>query len=371
MATLAGNVGLKISSRLLIPWISKNNAISCVKGRDYSSSFPVRYVPKKSVKIKESENSVPVKGLERNELCKQPDASGLRTEVSNSGRDVKKPLEIYEQKKSVPLNGLQRNELQKQSDASELRTEASKSGRDVKTSFASHKKFQNHNQMANNNKLLDAAKQEFGEEISCEHGLFKESEVFEEPQEVAEEMKILQQKDFYLQAAKARQDAENLAVKLLATRAFTAVEMRKKLNGKKFPSHVIEAVITDFQSRGLINDSLYAESYSRSRWSSASWGPRRIKQALFKKGISQTDAKKAVNLVFRDGESDEDQESKLGMSKHSIDHLFVQASKQWLRSQGAPKETRKSRIIHWLQYRGFNWCVTSFILKKLESQYPS
>lgn len=31
-------------------------------------------------------------------------------------------------------------------------------------------------------------------------------------------MKILQQKDFYLQAAKARQDAENLAVKLLATR---------------------------------------------------------------------------------------------------------------------------------------------------------
>lgn len=59
---------------------------------------------------------------------------------------------------------------------------------------------------------------EFGEEISCEHGLFEESEVFEEPQEVAEEMKILQQKDFYLQAAKARQDAENLAVKLLATR---------------------------------------------------------------------------------------------------------------------------------------------------------
>lgn len=33
------------------------------------------------------------------------------------------------------------------------------------------------------------------------------------------------------------------------SRAFTAVEMRKKLNGKKFPSHVIEAVITDFQSR--------------------------------------------------------------------------------------------------------------------------
>lgn len=104
--------------------ISKNNAISCVKGRDYSSSFPVRYVPKKSVKIKESENSVPVKGLERNELRKQPDASGLRTEVSNSGRDVK-------------------------------------------TSFASHKKFQNHNRMTKNNILLDAAKQGIMFSLAC------------------------------------------------------------------------------------------------------------------------------------------------------------------------------------------------------------
>lgn len=166
MATLAGNVGLKISCRLefrglFIPWISKNNAILCVKGRDYSSSFPVRYVPKKSVKIKESENSVPVKGLERNEPRKKPDASGLRTEVSNSGRDVKKPLKIYELKNSVPANGLQRNELQKQSEASELRIDVSNSGRDVNTSFASDKKFQNHNRMTNNNILLDAAKQVF------------------------------------------------------------------------------------------------------------------------------------------------------------------------------------------------------------------
>lgn len=30
--------------------------------------------------------------------------------------------------------------------------------------------------------------------------------------------------------------------------------------------------------RGLINDSLYAETFSRSRWSSSSWGPKRIKQ---------------------------------------------------------------------------------------------
>jgi hypothetical protein len=31
--------------------------------------------------------------------------------------------------------------------------------------------------------------------------------------------------------------------------------------------------------RGLLNDGFYAESFSRSRWMSSTWGPRRIKQA--------------------------------------------------------------------------------------------
>lgn len=100
-------------------------------------------------------------------------------------------------------------------------------------------------------------------------------------------------------------------------RAFTAVELGKKLNGKKFPPNIIKAVITDFRSRylnlrifsfsfvlllgttviisekltwlvltslfflyvrGLINDGLYAEAFSQSRWSSSTWGPGRIKQ---------------------------------------------------------------------------------------------
>lgn len=93
---------------------------------------------------------------------------------------------------------------------------------------------------------------------------------------------------------------------------------------------------------------------------------------MFKKGISESDAKKAIKLVF-EGEADDlndDQESTLGLSKLSMDHLLVQASKQWLRGQDVSKETRKSRIIRWLQYRGFNWGVIGSILKKLESQYP-
>ncbi|EHA8592284.1 putative Regulatory protein recX [Cocos nucifera] len=59
-----------------------------------------------------------------------------------------------------------------------------------------------------------------------------------------------------------------------------------------------------------------------------------------------------------------------GMSKTSMDRLFLQASKQWLRGQSTSLENRKARIIRWLQYRGFGWGVTSTILERLESQYP-
>lgn len=83
------------------------------------------------------------------------------------------------------------------------------------------------------------------------------------------------------------------------------------------------------------------------------------------------DAEKAIKLVFNDAAASGDEESGLGMSKLSMDHLFAQASKQWLRSCGVSRETRKSRIIRWLQYRGFSWSIISFVLKKLESQYPS
>ncbi|KAF8031751.1 hypothetical protein BT93_D0843 [Corymbia citriodora subsp. variegata] len=171
-----------------------------------------------------------------------------------------------------------------------------------------------------------------------------------------------------LRGGKSRKDAEDLAFKLLATRAYTAVAMTKKLQGKRFPPAIVEAVVNDFKSRGYINDGLYAETYSRSRWSSSCWGPRRIKQELFKKGVSKIDAEKAVKSVFEECDSSFEQESRLGMSKVALDHLFSQASKQWLRSQGVPIDTRKSRIVRWLQYRGFSWGVISIILRKLESQ---
>lgn len=47
---------------------------------------------------------------------------------------------------------------------------------------------------------------------------------------------------------------------LLSFRAYTAVELRKKLLGKKFPVGVVDAVIMNFQSRCITCNSLSSAS---------------------------------------------------------------------------------------------------------------
>ncbi|KAL4280339.1 hypothetical protein GQ457_03G022710 [Hibiscus cannabinus] len=295
-----------------IPWVNGNKAIFCLKEKEYSSSVPVRYIPKKPLETEEPETSSHSKALTNNEPHKNPASNAFRRKLTNNRSSIvdKKPP---------------------------TRT-----------------------RMFKKNALYDDVKQDH--------------ETREKPEELFEEMP--QGQDItgknLLQVCKRTLDAEKSAIELLAARAYTAVELRKKLLGKRFLPDIVETVISDFKNRGLINDSLYAEAFSRSRWSSSTWGPRRIKQALFKKGISEADAETALKLVFEGqvDDANDDQESRLGLSKLSMDHLLVQASKQWLRGRDVPKETRKSRIVRWLQYRGFNWGVIGCIVKKLESQYP-
>lgn len=92
-------------------------------------------------------------------------------------------------------------------------------------------------------------------------------------------------------------------------------------------------------------------------------------QALRQKGVPEAEVDQATRSVFQDDRGDEDQASH-GLSEASMDHLFAQASKQWLRGSSLPLEKRRARIVRWLQYRGFSWGVTNSIIRKLEAQHP-
>jgi RecX family len=108
--------------------------------------------------------------------------------------------------------------------------------------------------------------------------------------------------------------------------------------------------------------------------------------------VSEADANKATRKVFENNDDVDDRSDdanhyhnqqnahlhesessniQLVMSDSSIDHLFIQASKQWLRGHDLSTESRKARVVRWLQYRGFNWGVIAVILQRLQSQFTN
>ncbi|KAG5550949.1 hypothetical protein RHGRI_009388 [Rhododendron griersonianum] len=489
MATFGGNflcrTSLGLQGRvLLIPWMKKSSGIRSSIGKANSSSFPVKYIPKKirsaeklqtsSTTMKGPKDEVIMNGFGENELeikssqtekrqtssttIRGPknkistnglDENELRFEVSNGGKSsqrsfildkksqnqnqIQTPVlyftpdvnqEVGELKSrsteklqtscttmkgpkdEVIIKGFEGNELslevpneRKDSqteklptssttskgpknkistnglDENELRFEVSNGGKSSQRSFVLDKKSQNQNQIQTPiHYSTPDVNQEVGEGIDFDKGLL-ETECIEEREEVLEELDMYEKNlhtQGVLQVGKTEQDAENLAIELLAMRAYTAVELRKKLLGKRFPLDTVDAVILDFQSRtqGIVWLGFVILFKITFALVIAINDGALLEQALLQKGVREADAEKAINYVFKDSNSDGEEESTHGLSKTSIDKLLAQASKQWLRGRDATKETRKTRIIRWLQYRGFNWGVVNFIVKKLESQYP-
>jgi hypothetical protein len=58
------------SKFLFVYRVKKNNvtAITCLQSRDYCSSVPVRYIPRRSSKIDKPESPLPIKGSKKNEF---------------------------------------------------------------------------------------------------------------------------------------------------------------------------------------------------------------------------------------------------------------------------------------------------------------
>ncbi|KAG9137186.1 hypothetical protein Leryth_012006 [Lithospermum erythrorhizon] len=182
--------------RPLILWVDKSSKLACAKGRDYSSSLPIRYVRKK---MTESENleaySVPRKLPE----------------------DVKlKKHKIFEEKvESRAFDGPRR--------------------RDRNFNLAEHERLA----------LFNSCGRIGEEEIDV--GFLAIDNHMEEPDELSEKHKCtlneLSNGKYQKHASGNRQDAERFAIQLLSTRAFTASELRKKLQGRNFPLETVDMVV--------------------------------------------------------------------------------------------------------------------------------
>ncbi|MDQ7990235.1 MAG: recombination regulator RecX [Candidatus Dactylopiibacterium sp.] len=134
------------------------------------------------------------------------------------------------------------------------------------------------------------------------------------------------------------------ALRLLATREHSQLELRRKLRAREGADDEVEAVLERMRETGLQSDARFAESFVRSR--GARFGQARIRRELDERGVDADTAATAVAEVLA-GAGDE----------------LARARAVWARRFGAPAQDRKewARQARFLQARGF----TSEVIRKL------
>ncbi len=79
-------------------------------------------------------------------------------------------------------------------------------------------------------------------------------------------------------------EVEETALRLLARREHSVLELRRKLRQRGHAASVVEHVLQELQQRRLLSDERFAEAYVRSR-SDKGFGPLRIRGELRERGL--------------------------------------------------------------------------------------
>jgi regulatory protein len=94
------------------------------------------------------------------------------------------------------------------------------------------------------------------------------------------------------------------ALNLLAARAYTVRNLRRKLNQKGFEPADAEKALERLQASGLLDDGKFAAEFAWQRLVVAGASVRRVEQDLIRRGISPESAKAAARAVVDEEELD-------------------------------------------------------------------
>lgn len=139
------------------------------------------------------------------------------------------------------------------------------------------------------------------------------------------------------------------AMNLLKSRAYTAFQLREKLEAGGYPKKIIEEAIDYVASFGYVNDSQYAMDFIE--YNKEKKSKNRIFMDLYKKGIS----KELIEEAWKDAVGEDRQE----LEKEQIIH--------WIKKKNFPLETaslrEKQKMMAFLYRKGFtNELIRSVLL---------
>lgn len=131
------------------------------------------------------------------------------------------------------------------------------------------------------------------------------------------------------------QQSYTTALRLLARREHSELELRHKLIGRSFTDTIVDAVVMQLADEGLLSDQRFAEVYVRSRFERG-YGPLRIRAELRERGIS----------------GDLTEQMLAGLSRRWVESAGRQRSKRF--GHQLPADYRqRTKQMRFLQQRGF------------------
>jgi regulatory protein len=141
---------------------------------------------------------------------------------------------------------------------------------------------------------------------------------------------------------KPGENAKESALRLLALRDHSREEVRCKLRAKGFDREEIEEALQTLEMRGILDDGRYAQRLAFYLAQEKLFGPQRISQKLFQKGIPADLIQQAMGKAEEGLATNARLRVVLGMKLKGrrLEQIF-------------PNERRK--LANYLRQRGFSW----------------
>ena len=136
--------------------------------------------------------------------------------------------------------------------------------------------------------------------------------------------------------------ARVVALRMLAARALSAVEVQRRLLRKGHSKAAVEQTVQGLVEVGLINDGEFARHYARTRARRQRFGPRRLVADLRRMGVKEQVALTAVSEALTEDGMD------------AGDMLRDAAARKVRSLKGVEVETARRRLRAYLLRRGFS-----------------
>jgi regulatory protein len=158
-----------------------------------------------------------------------------------------------------------------------------------------------------------------------------------------------------LRSEGALQEAIERSMNYLSYRPRSREEVRRYLHGKQTPPEMIEAVLTRLESLDLVNDRTFASFWLDSRAQFSPRGARALKNELRQKGVQREVVDELLEEADEDGTGEEARALVAGRKK----------ALTLLRSPDIDFQTFRTRLGPFLQRRGFNYDVSTRVVRTL------